>query len=262
MLKSAIRSALNHPLTRGLDLDSPETTLVRFRLIKQKSFLRKFYQDCYISIAHSLASDIGGPILELGSGGGFIKEQIPQCITSEILQVPGVDIILDGQKLPLGDATLAAIVMFDVFHHVPRVRLFLREAARCVKPGGVVVMFEPWNTPWSRLIYQYFHHETFDPEYRRWGFSKGAPLSGANSALPWMVFERDRDIFEREFPEWEIEGIQLQAPFRYLLSGGVAYRSLVPGQLYNVSKKIERLVQPWLKYLAMFAVVILKRRMP
>ncbi|MCK5417730.1 MAG: hypothetical protein KAI93_04470, partial [Desulfobacterales bacterium] len=74
MLKSAIRSALNHPLTRGLDLDSPETTLVRFRLIKQKSFLRKFYQDCYISIAHSLASDIGGPILELGSGGGFIKE--------------------------------------------------------------------------------------------------------------------------------------------------------------------------------------------
>ncbi len=177
MLKSAIRSALNHPLTRGLDLDSPETTLVRFRLIKQKSFLRKFYQDCYISIAHSLASDIGGPILELGSGGGFIKEQIPQCITSEILQVPGVDIILDGQKLPLGDATLAAIVMFDVFHHVPRVKLFLREASRCIKPGGGVVMFEPWNTHWSRFVYRNLHHEPFDPVCPQWEFARGGPVS-------------------------------------------------------------------------------------
>jgi SAM-dependent methyltransferase len=262
MLKSAIRSALSHPLTRGLNLDSPETTHLRFRLIKEKSFLGKFYQDCYISIAHALVDGVDGLILELGSGGGFIKEQIPQCITSEILQVSGVDIILDGQNLPMGNATLAAIVMFDVFHHVPRVRLFLQEAARCVKSGGVVVMFEPWNTPWSRLIYRYFHHETFDPKYRRWEFSKGGPLSRANSALPWMVFERDRDRFESEFPEWEIVGIQLQAPFRYLLSGGLAYRSLVPGQLYDLCKKIEGFLRPWLKYLAMFAVVILKKRSP
>ena len=262
MLKSAIRSALSHPLTRGLDLDSPETTFLRFRVIKEKSFLRKFYRDCYISIANALADGIDGLILELGSGGGFIKEQIPQCVTSEILQVSGVDVILDGQNLPMGNATLAAIVMLDVFHHVPRVRSFLQEAARCVKPGGVVVMLEPWNTPWSRFVYRHLHHEIFDPDFRRWEFSKGEPLSRANSALPWMVFERDRDQFEREFPEWEIEEIQLQAPFRYLLSGGVAYRSLVPGPLYDFCKKIEKLLRPWLKYLAMFAVVILKRRRP
>ena len=261
MLKAAIRSILSHPLTRGLDLDSPETTLKRSRLIKEKPFLKKFYQDCYTLIADSLASNAEGPIIELGSGGGFIKEQIAQCITSEILEVPGVDIIMNGQQLPIADSSLAGIVMFDVFHHVPRVILFLQEATRCIKPGGRVVMFEPWNTPWSRFIYRKLHHEHFDPDCQNWEFAGSGPLTGANSALPWMVFKRDRKRFETLFPEWEIERIQMQAPFRYLLSGGVAYRSPVPGGLYSLCKQIERILQPWLKYWAMFAVVVLKRKM-
>jgi SAM-dependent methyltransferase len=260
VLKSAIQSALSHPLTRGLDLDSPETTRLRFRLIKEKSFLRQFYQDCYASIADSLAAAIDGPILELGSGGGFIKEQIPHCITSEILQVRGVDLVLDGQQLPIAEATLAGIVMLDVFHHIPRATFFFQEAARCVKPGGRVVMFEPWNTRWSRFVYRHLHHEPFDPDCPDWDLPVGGPMSGANSALPWMVFERDRQQFESLFPGWEIERIELQFPFCYLLSGGVAYRSLVPGRLYRFCKQLEMILHPWLESWAMFAVVALIRR--
>ena len=72
------------------------------------------------------------------------------------------------------------------------------------------------------------HHEPFDPDCPQWELPKGGPMSMANSALPWVVFERDRQRFEILFPEWRIEKIQLQAPFRYLLSGGVAYRSFQP----------------------------------
>ena len=260
MLKTTIQSLLSHPQTHGLDLDSPQTTLLRYRLINEKPFLKKFYQDCYRSLAQLLVSGVEGPILELGSGGGFIKEHISNCITSEILQIPGVDIILDGQQLPVAEDKLAGIVMLDVFHHVPRATLLLKEAARCIKPGGVMVMFEPWNTGWSRFVYQHLHHEPFDPHCSEWELEDGGPMTVANSALPWMVFKRDRKRFETLFPEWVIEKVQLQAPFRYLLSGGLAYRSIVPSGLYRVCKRLERILLPWFHHWAMFAVVALKRR--
>jgi SAM-dependent methyltransferase len=157
---------------------------------------------------------------------------------------------------------LAGVVMLDVFHHVPRAKSLVQEATRCIKPGGKMVMFEPWNTRWSRFVYRNLHHEPFDPECPQWELPEGGPMSVANSALPWIVFERDRDRFEALFPEWRIEKIQLQAPFRYLLSGGVAYRSFLPGGCYDVCKRLERLLRPWLRHWAMFAVVVLKRKTP
>jgi len=45
------------------------------------------------------------------------------------------------------DGSLRAIVMTDVLHHIPNVESFFAEAARCVRPGGVIVMIEPWLTP-------------------------------------------------------------------------------------------------------------------
>src|SRR4029453_1570325 len=112
----------------------------------------------------------------------------------------GVDVILDGQALPFGDASLRAIVLTDVLHHLPRVRSFFHEAQRSLRPGGIVAMVESWVTTWSRLVYKRLHHEPFRPETNEWEFPQAGPLSSANGALPWVVFERDRDRFEREFP--------------------------------------------------------------
>lgn len=109
--------------------------------------------------------------------------------------------MLDGEKIPFKNASLRGIVMIDVFHHIPCVKSFLTEATRCVRAGSVIVMIEPWNTCWSRLVYKYLHHEQFDPASKKWGFRKGGPLSQANSALPWIVFERDHEKFKMEFPE-------------------------------------------------------------
>jgi 2-polyprenyl-3-methyl-5-hydroxy-6-metoxy-1,4-benzoquinol methylase len=48
--------------------------------------------------------------------------------------------------------SLRGIVMTNVLHHIPDARAFLKEAARCLHPGGVIAMIEPWVSPWSRLI--------------------------------------------------------------------------------------------------------------
>jgi len=53
--------------------------------------------------------------------------------------------------------------------------------------GGIIVMIEPWYTTWSRFVYNYLHHETFDSNSKDWDFQKGKPLSRSNSALPWIV---------------------------------------------------------------------------
>lgn len=150
--------------------------------------------------------------------------------------------------------------MTDVLHHLPRVREFFTEATRCIKPGGVIAMIEPWVSNWSRLCYKYLHHEPFSPDATEWEFSSSGPLSDSNSALPWIMLERDRGEFEREFPMWQIQIIRPFMPFRYLISGGVSLRSMMPGWSFGFWRMVERLLTSYMERLGMFALIVLKRK--
>ena len=120
-------------------------------------------------------------------------------------------------------------------------------------------MIEPWVTAWSKQIYGKLHHEPFRPEAREWEFQSTGALSGANGALPWILFERDRAQFVREFPAWVLDKIEIQMPFRYLLSGGMSMRSFAPGWSFGFWRGLERALQPWMHCLGMFALIVLKR---
>ena len=251
----SLRSLLAHPLTRGLDIDSPDTTALRRRIVREKAFLRKLYEEWYRRIGEALPS-LPGDVVELGSGAGFMSECIQGLVTSEVFPTPGAQLVLDGARLPFAAGTLRAIVMTDVFHHIAAPRAFLSEAQRTLKPGGRVVMIEPWVTRWSRFVYRRFHHEPFDPEARTWEFPSTGPLSGANGALPWIVFERDRATLEREFPDLHVQEIRPLMPVAYLWSGGVGMRSLAPGFAYGPWRALERAVE---RRAAMFALVVVER---
>jgi hypothetical protein len=67
-------------------------------------------------------------------------------VTSELLDTRQVAVTLDGCKLPMKESSLRAVVMLNVFHHLPDAARFLGESARCVQPGGAVIMIEPWTT--------------------------------------------------------------------------------------------------------------------
>lgn len=251
-----LKSLLLHPLTRGLDIDDPHTTALRKRIIKEKSFLRKIYEEWYKELIAALPQDLG-PILEIGSGAGFLKDLLPRLITSEIFYCDNVGIVLDACQLPFANNSLRSIVMTNVLHHMPHCQKFFMEASRCLRSGGVIAMIEPWVTPWSRLAYTKLHHEPFFPERPGWDFSSNGPLSGANSALPWIIFQRDRRHFEREFPMWQVRSIKLIMPFRYLVSGGVSLRSFMPGWSFGPWRSLENILSPWMKTFAMFAEIIL-----
>ena len=250
---------LAHPLTRGLDIDAPGTTALRQRIIREKGLLHQIYVEWYDAIAATIPTG-DGSVVELGTGGGFMRERLPDLVTSERFLCPGIRVVLDGMRLPFTSQSLRGLVMTNVLHHVPDARMFLTEATRCVRPGGVVSMIEPWVTPWSHLVYTRLHHEPFDPSAASWTVPPNGPLSGANGALPWIMFERDRRQFEREFADWQIARVAPMMPFAYLLSGGVAYRGPIPGWSYRPLRGLERALGRWQERLAMFALLVLRRR--
>jgi len=255
-----IRSCLTHPCVRGVDIDSSEAAALRLRIIKEKVFLRRLYEEFYKMILQALPADRTEPFLEIGSGGGFLRDYLPNLITSEILKISSVDAVLDATHIPFKENTLGGIVMVNVFHHIPHADSFFRQASFCVRERGVIVMIEPWITSWSEIIYRHLHHEPFDKNAEKWDLPKGGPLSHANSALPWIVFERDRAIFEEKYPDWEIRKISLHTPFCYLLSGGVSMRSLMPGFLFPLCRRFEMIMQQGIRSWAMFALIVLERR--
>lgn len=248
---------LAYPDTKGMDIDAPENTLARRKIFQKKLFLRRLYEEFYDCIITSIPTGRGA-VVELGSGGGFFKERLPEIFSSEPFFLPNLSLVLDGHRLPFQHNSLRAIVMTNVFHHL-RPKEFLNEASLCVRKGGVIAMLEPWISPWSSFIFRNLHHEACTPDMRDWTIPLGGPLSGADAALPWVVFERDRSRFAREHPEWTIREIRSGWPISYLLSGGVSLRSLMFGQSFPLWRSMEKLLHGARRWLAMWALIVLER---
>jgi SAM-dependent methyltransferase len=237
------------------NLDRPLTTINRRKVIKKKYFLFNIYKDFYKRINLSLHEDNRkGKVVELGSGAGFIKKIIPNIITSDILKLPQIDMHFSATDMPFKKNSTDAFVMIDVFHHIPDVETFLNEANRCLKKDGQIIMIEPASTFFGKLIFKYFHHETFN-ENSKWSFKSLGPLSSANSALPWIVFYRDRKKFEKKFPLLKIIKIEPHTPFKYLLSGGFSYPQLLPNSFYKFIDRLEKIISPLNPYLGMFYTI-------
>lgn len=235
-------------------LDDPKRTLLHRDIILAKPFLKKLYLEWYEIFRQAARTLPVGALVELGSGGGFLKEVIPEVITSDILDLPNCDQCFSALDMPFADGSVSGIFMIDVFHHIPDSRLFLREAQRVLKVGGKIVMVEPANSAWGRFIYQNFHHEPFEPA-GDWTIPSTGPMSGANGALPWIVFERDRNRLKKAFPQLGVSSITYHTPLRYLLSGGVSRRSLVPQASFEWVTTLEKLGKPAAKWFSMFQTI-------
>ena len=257
MMRAGTDASHTRESSRSIDL--PDATLRRRERLMRKPFLRRVYREWYRLASDAVPSATPGRIVELGSGAGLLKETMPEAVTSDLLFLPFLDLVAGGEALPFASGSLRSLILIDVFHHIPRPRPFLSEAARTLHNGGTIVMIEPWRTAWSEFVYRRFPHEPFDPDAQAWEFSSPGPLSGANGALPWIVFERDRDVFEREFPRLRIEAIHLHSPLVYLLSGGFSMPATAPAFSFGFWRGIEEALRPRMQSLAMFARIVVTR---
>jgi len=254
-----ILDLLKLPEVQGANLDAPETTLIHRQIILSKPLLKSLYVDFYRSFGQSCGDISSKVCVELGSGGGFIKEVYPTVITSDILKLSHVDCQFSVLSMPFKDNSIDGFFMKDVFHHISNPSLFLRELLRCLKKGGRVMMIEPSNTIFSQFAHRNFHHEPYDAK-AGWCLQEGGPLSNSNLALPWIVFIRDRAIFERDFPEFCLDRIIPHTTFRYLLSGGVSMRQIVPSWSNGMIKALEWLASPFNPWLGILYTIELTKR--
>jgi SAM-dependent methyltransferase len=267
MLIERLREAFKEPATRSLDVDAADMTRVHRDVLLNKPMLRRmfsgFYSECRrLDIEHFAGCD--GPRLEIGSGSSIIKEFWPDVITSDIKPLNFVDRVVDAQAMPFAANSLRAIYGINVFHHFPRPRDFFREAMRVLQPGGGVIFVEPYHSAAGRWLFPRLHDsETFDLGAVTWeNESQSGPCSGANQALSGIIFDRDHQRFEQEFPNLELVLDRPHTHLSYLLSGGVNFRQLAPSWADGLVAAAERLLSPANRWIALQHTIVLRKSRP
>lgn len=228
-------------INKKLDLNSPERFKEIRNAVQKKATLKLLYFEIYRKYLDCIERGIpAGKILEIGSGAGFAKEIIPQIITSDIIPYSGIDLVLDATKMNLPNDSLSCICMYNVLHHIPNIPAFFLEASRCLAPGGRVCMVEPYPGWIGAFIYRYLHHENYDPSVENWEFESNGPVSDANNALPYVVFERDKERFQQQFSDLSIVRYETHTPLRYWLTGGLKHWTLLPRCMFKFFTWVDR----------------------
>jgi len=121
-------------------------------------------------------------------------------------------------------------------------RAAARHGQRCLVAGGRIFMIEPQPGWISSPVYRWLHHEPFDPRAPEWRFESSGPLSSANDALAWIVFRRDRALFEERLSGLALVDYRARTPLVYFLSGGLQPWCLLPGFAYRAARALDTLL--------------------
>jgi SAM-dependent methyltransferase len=235
---------LKEPQLKGLTPGSPEFFGVQKKLILNRPLIKRCYDDWYRRLlVDANTAPARGIILELGSGGSYLKSLNPAIVTSDV--VPNVaDQVIDGRTLPFPDESVRALLLTHVFHHIPDLDAFFKEALRTLVPGGVISMIEVAHTPFARCFFKYFHHEPYDDTPQEWSFVQDDPMMDCNQALTWMIFVRDSSRFKSRYPSLAVEKLELMPWLTYFVAGGVTARHLVPDFMNPLLIGAEWLLKP------------------
>jgi SAM-dependent methyltransferase len=230
----------------GVDAALRQQTLARFavhrRAWQNNPALRALYASWYARVRAELPPRELGPWVELGSGPGLAAELIPELELTDVVQAPWHAREVAAEALPWPAETLGALVLFDVLHHLPRPAAFFAEAVRVLRPGGRVVLCEPYVSPLSRVVYRLFHEERLDFAADPLGDARarGADPFDGNQAVPTALFFRQRAAFERRFPALRVRRLERLAGLAYPASGGFSQAPLLPLPLWRRCFALER----------------------
>lgn len=228
--------------------------------IDSSRYFRHVYTDTYLRMI-SAEREFGGKQgrkLEIGSTGGFLKELVPDLVTTDVRPADGIDLLVDARKLPFDDASVAVIFAKDCLHHIPDITAFLDESLRVLTPGGVIVCVEPYWGPLARVVYRHFHPEKFDDKVDRWTFDSSNPME-SNQALMYLLLRRDRKDFETRFPGFTIHELGPVIGPSYLLSGGVDKPFLLPQRLLVRVAGVEDRTRFWRGSLALGFLTVFRK---
>lgn len=228
---SVIKRYWRHPLSRQAEIDSPEAISFHRKIIESKPIMRSIYRFWYRQFLASVRATrhLEGPMVEIGCGASHLERYIPEVVKTDCVRHSNIDEVVDATRLPYADNSLRAIFVLNAIHHFDFPARFLAEAQRCLKPGGRLVITEPSNSPIQKFMIKTFHpYEYYDESVTDWVNTPHGRLSMANNALPWILFERDRQRLLEAFPRLSFIDCYRHTFLIYFASGGLSYRSFLP----------------------------------
>lgn len=223
---------------------------------KSNRALGFLYKEWYELISKFL-SEIDGINIELGCGASFIDQINKSIKKTDVFLNSNTDFKLNAMDIGKDfENKISNLILINVFHHISDPELFLKSAEKSLLSGGRIIMIEPSNNYWSRLVYKFIGHEPFDTSQIEWKFQSKDPLLDSNQALSWIIFERDYEKFKNLFPMFSLIQKKNMMPFSYLLSGGHSFNTRI-GRLVRIIRKFERFFFD--KYLGMFKLICLEK---
>ena len=223
---------------------------------KSNRALGFLYKEWYELISKFL-TEIDGINIELGCGASFIDQINKSIKKTDVFLNSNTDFKLNAMDIGKDfENKISNLILVNVFHHISDPELFLKSAEKSLLSGGRIIMIEPSNNYWSRLVYKFIGHEPFDTSQIEWEFQSKDPLLDSNQALSWIIFERDYEKFKNLFPMFSLIQKKNMMPFSYLLSGGHSFNTRI-GRLVRIIRKFERLFFD--KYLGMFKLICLEK---
>ena len=268
MLGPLLKRLLGHPLDAAIrDVNDSATRIpAHRRLMEAKPLLREGYVQWYRELlpAYLETEGVPGEIVEIGCGPSFLDEFIPGLIKTDSVPNPFAHRTVDAMAMDFPDRSLRAIFVLGVVHHLPDPERFLREVDRCLATGGRVAMVEPSHRypvagfP-SFLLRFLDHYEHRDGAVQGWTNPGALNMRGANLALPWVIFQRDRALFERRFPRLRLTRLRYHTAAHHFLAGGFALRFFVPKSAIPSVFAVERALSPVIHRLgAMMTIDLVK----
>ncbi|WP_409298268.1 methyltransferase domain-containing protein [Pseudomonas sp. KCJK8993] len=261
---SWLADLLRDPSVNNIDVDDSERLLVHGRMLEQKPMLKEVFTSFHHTFERLDKQFLSGAgeRVELGAGVSPIRNSYPDVLATDIVPGPGLDRVLDAERLDLADSSVRVIFGQNCFHHFPHPSVFFEELERVLVPGGGVILLEPYHGPFAAFLFRrMFRTEGYDKDFPSWETPASGPMNGANQALSYIVFERDRAEFERRFPQLDIVHQETCDNYlKYLFSGGLNFRQLWPNWASPLLSLIQRLLSPLNRWLALHHVVVIRKK--